>query len=155
MSTNGIEVFGTTIQVAHRWLKVVMSELGTNNRHEALAALRASLHALRDRIGPENAVHFGAQLPMLLRGLYYEGWKPTATPTRERHLGDFLDRVQSMLERSHVDATDALCASFDAVAEMMPPDEVLKVINLLPQELRVLWPMWLLEGSEIESKPRP
>jgi len=48
------------------------------------------LHAVRNRIGPENAAHLGAQLPMLIRGLYYEGWDPTGKPTKERHEAQFL-----------------------------------------------------------------
>ena len=48
------------------------------------------LHAVRDRIGPENAAHLWARLPMLIRGLYYEGWDPTGKPTKERHEAQFL-----------------------------------------------------------------
>src|SRR5215813_5546175 len=140
MNTSGLRVFDKSIQETNRWLNVVTAELGTGDRHQAYVSLRASLHVLRDRMSAENAVRFGAQLPMFLRGLYYEGWKPTATPSRERHLSDFLDHVQSMVRgSSHVDASDALCASFAAITEMVSPDEVLKVINVLPQELRVLW----------------
>jgi uncharacterized protein (DUF2267 family) len=48
---------------------------------------------VRDRIGPENAVHLGAQLPMLIRGFYYEGWHFAGTPAKLRHMDDFLDYV--------------------------------------------------------------
>jgi hypothetical protein len=29
-------------------------------------------------------VHLGAQLPLLVRGIYYEGWHMAGKPTRER-----------------------------------------------------------------------
>ena len=29
-------------------------------------------------------MHLGAQLPMLLRGLYYEGWHMAGKPTKDR-----------------------------------------------------------------------
>jgi hypothetical protein len=80
----GVDVFDTTFQETNRWLKELMERLGTYDRHHAYSILRAVLHALRDRIGPANAVHLGAQLPMLIRGLYYEGWH-MGTPTKERH----------------------------------------------------------------------
>jgi uncharacterized protein (DUF2267 family) len=60
-----------------------MERLGTYDRHRADSTLRAMLHALRDRIGPANAIHLGAQLLMLARGLYYEGWHMGGTPTKE------------------------------------------------------------------------
>ena len=64
MSTSGLDVFDTTIQETNHWLKIMMGELGSDSRRTAFNALRAALHALRDRIGLENAVHLGAQLPM-------------------------------------------------------------------------------------------
>ena len=81
--TTGLDVFDTTVQESNLWLKDLMERIGTYDRHRAYSTLRAVLHALRDRIGPANANHLGAQLPMLLRGLYYEGWQMTAT--KERH----------------------------------------------------------------------
>ncbi len=73
--TTGLAVFDTTVQETNLWLKGIMEGLHTDDRHLAYLALRATLHALRDRLGPENAVHLAAQLPMLVRGLYYEGWR--------------------------------------------------------------------------------
>jgi uncharacterized protein (DUF2267 family) len=146
MSMTGLDSFDTSIHATNHWLKVVMTEFGTDNRRIAYAALRAGLHALRDRIGPENAVHFGAQLPMLLRGLYYEGWQPVRTPTRERHLEDFLDHVGSLLPaRSDLSSADAAIATFVAIAECIPYPEVVKLLNMLPHEIRPLWPSYLFE----------
>jgi hypothetical protein len=72
MSKTGLEIFDTTLQETNHYLKRAMEELQTDDRKLAFTALRATLHALRDRIGPANAVHLAAQLPMLLRGAYYE-----------------------------------------------------------------------------------
>jgi hypothetical protein len=55
--------------------------------------LRATLHALRDRLTVEEVAQLGAQLPMLIRGFYYEGWDPTGKPLRERHEEQFLVRI--------------------------------------------------------------
>ena len=155
MSTTGLDTFDRTIHETNHWLRIVMTELKTDNRRQAYAALRAGLHALRDRIGPENAVHFGAQLPILLRGVYYEGWRPSETPTRERRLDDFLAYVESMLGcRTGLDPADALRASFAAIAESVPFAEVVKLVNVLPRDLRILWPGYMFGKMEADNVAR-
>jgi uncharacterized protein (DUF2267 family) len=99
MST-GLDTFDRTVQESNLWLKDVMERLDTTDRHHAYSNLRAVLHALRDRIGAESAAHLGAQLPMLLRGLFYEGWDPTGKPTKERHEAAFLAHIARELPRA-------------------------------------------------------
>jgi uncharacterized protein (DUF2267 family) len=141
MSKTGLDVFDTTLQETNHWLRIVMEELETDNRRLAFAVLRAVLHALRDRIGSVNAVHLAAQLPMLLRGAFYEGWRPGAKPRRGRHLDAFLANVASGLNgRWPVDAEEASRAGFVALAEQVERNEVLKLMNMLPPEIRQLWP---------------
>jgi uncharacterized protein (DUF2267 family) len=74
MSTTGLEIFDTTVQKTHIWLNEIMDELGwEDNWHRAYLALRTVLHELRDHLTTEEATDLGAQLPMLVRGFYYEG----------------------------------------------------------------------------------
>ena len=97
MSATGVTVLDHTVQQTNGWLKAVEAELELENRQDAYRALRAVLHALRDRLPPEVAIKLGAQLPILVRGFYYENWHAAGTPTRERHLEDFSDHVASEL----------------------------------------------------------
>jgi uncharacterized protein (DUF2267 family) len=139
MST-GLDIFDTTLQHTNLWLKDLMERLSVN-RHHAYKVLSATLHAVRDRIGPENAVHLGAQLPILIRGFYYEGWHPAGTPTRQRHKEDFLDYVSGDVFRGlEIDPERAVRAVFDVMANRLDPGEVEKLIKLFPDELRSLWP---------------
>ena len=141
MSETGLGVFDTTLKETNDWLKLMMGELGTANRQTAFGALRGALHAVRDRIGVNNAVHLGAQMPMLLRGAYYEGWHPAATPTRERHLIDFIEHVAAELPRdSRVDAAEAARACFSVMSQCLDGGEMLKLRQLLPHEALNLWP---------------
>ena len=72
MST-GIDAFDNTLQLTNLWLQDLMTRLGTGDRHLAYLALRTTRHALRDRLAVDEAALLGAQLPMLVRRLYYEG----------------------------------------------------------------------------------
>jgi uncharacterized protein (DUF2267 family) len=141
MSLSGIEAFERSTHESNVWLKDLKSTLGTEDSHVAYGVLRAGLHTLRDRIGPENAVHLGAQLPMLLRGLYYEGWRLAATPTRERHRAQFLEHVSRELRgQGAIDPEAAIRAVFEVLWDRIDAGEVAKVIDLFPAELRELWP---------------
>jgi uncharacterized protein (DUF2267 family) len=62
-------------------------------RSQSYAALRAVLHALRDRLTIAEAAHLAARLPMLIRGIYYHGWDLLRVPPRMKR-EVFLDRVQ-------------------------------------------------------------
>lgn len=143
MSATGLEVFDTTVQQTNLWLKAIQEKLGSEDRHFAYLALRGTLHALRDRLPPELAVHLGAQLPMLVRGFYYEEWHPSATPTRERHLDEFLDKVARVFVREPPADVEAVArAVLEVLAARLDPGQVSKVIHALPPELRALFPDW-------------
>lgn len=132
MAVTGVDIFDRSIQETNVWLKAIMRELETDDRHFACTALRATLHALRDRIGPENAVHLGAQLPTLIRGLYYEGWHMAGTPTKERDKADFLEHVAwTFAGRRGIESEQVARAVFNVLWEKVDPGEVAKVINML------------------------
>src|SRR5258706_13987050 len=82
-------IFDTTIRKTADWLRQIMQALGWENEQRAYLALRAVLHTLRDRLPIAEAAHLGAQLPMLIRGFYYDGWKPASKPLK-LHLDEFL-----------------------------------------------------------------
>jgi len=150
MSSTGLDVFDTTLQETNLWLKAVMTHLETKNRHHAYIALKSVMHALRDRIGPTNAAHLGAQLPILLRGVYDEGWHMAGTPTKKRHELQFLEHVRyGFSQGMEFDARSAARAVFETMWEKIDPGEVAKIIKMLPEELGDLWPA----GARQEPAP--
>ncbi|MCK6545734.1 DUF2267 domain-containing protein [Myxococcota bacterium] len=142
MTTTGLDVFDTTINRTNIWLKEIMEELATDDRHRAYVALRATLHALRDRLTPDSAAALGAQLPMLVRGLFFEGYSPSGKPIRARHKEDFLLMVRSRIQ-GHVahdlDVEDAVRAVFRVLGHQVSEGETDKLRYALPNELRELW----------------
>ncbi len=138
MST-GLDVFDSTVQHTNLWLKDLMARIPTTDRHYAYQLLRATLHIFRDRIGPENAVHFGAQLPMLIRGFYYEGWQPSKPQTKTRHLDEFLAAIEEEAGRSlGAGAGAKVKAVFAVIADKIDAHEIEKLRRVLPHELKAL-----------------
>ena len=148
MST-GLDTFDKTIQESNLWLKDVMERLNTTDRHHAYSTLRAVLHTLRDRIEPENAAHLGAQLPMLLRGLFYESWDPTNKPSKERHEAQFLSHVARELPRAQeAEVEQGVAAVFDVLSKHIDRGAAVKLAGMFPLELRKFWPAFIQEAAK-------
>ena len=96
---------------------------------------------LRDRLTVEEAAEFGAQLPMLIRGIYYEGWDPTRKPVKERHREQFLARIQQHFKGNGEINPEILAhAVFSVLAKRITGGEIEDVKHILPAEIRDLWP---------------
>ena len=142
MTTTAHDIFEGTLQKTDQWIKGVMAELEWEDPRAAYLALRATLHALRDRLTVDEAAQLGAQLPMLLRGLYFEGWKPAGKPLKERHKRDFLAHILRDFGRQpHVrDVERVARAVFKVLADRVTAGEIDDVRQLLPADFRDLWP---------------
>ena len=90
---SGSALLESSIEQADVWIGELAHELGGADDSHAWDVLRAVLHAIRDGLSVEQAAAFGEALPMLIRGLYYEDWKPARTPLELRDLDAFLARV--------------------------------------------------------------
>jgi uncharacterized protein (DUF2267 family) len=140
MSSTGLDVFDETIHKTNSWLKEIAQQLGLERR-AAYQVLRAVLHCLRDRLTVNEAADLGDQLPMLVRGIYYEAWHPAGKPEKIRSLDDFLDAITSRLPpQQPVDTESAARAVFWTLENHVSPGEIRDVIDTLPKEIRALWP---------------
>ena len=70
------------VQATHIWVNDVAKEFDTDDREFAYGVLRAWLHTLRDRLTVEASARFAAQLPDLIRGVFYAGWNPNNVPDK-------------------------------------------------------------------------
>jgi uncharacterized protein (DUF2267 family) len=97
MTSTRLDVFERSIQKAGRWIDDLERYMGWENPHQTYEALGVVLHVLRDRIPVHQAVALGAQLPLLLRGLYFQNWDVSRSPGKYRHARDFLAHVREGL----------------------------------------------------------
>ena len=140
MSATTIKAFDTTLQLTNTWLHELSEEMGTDDRHRAYHALRAVLHALRDRLTVEEVAALGAQLPLLVRGIYYEGWHPRNKPLKTRR-EDFLAAIgEAFQDDPDVDPERVIQAVFWVLSRHVTTGEIESVKHLLPAKLRSLWP---------------
>jgi uncharacterized protein (DUF2267 family) len=141
MSPTHHELFSNTLQKTHIWLKDLAEELRWDDQHQAYLALRATLHALRDRLTVEEAAHLGAQLPMLVRGFYYEGWGPAGKPVKDRHKEEFCAHVQEYFRKEEgIDAEKIVRGVFKMLSRRITEGEIEDIKHIMPPELRELWP---------------
>jgi len=141
MSTTGLESLDHTIQLTHVWINDLDGRLGWNNKPRAYRLLKAVLHALRDWLPSAELANLGAQLPTLLRGVYYEQWRPMATIVKKRSKGEFLARVDADFKVDPLPHTaQAVMTVFNLLSDKITAGEIEHVRHALPEELRNIWP---------------
>jgi uncharacterized protein (DUF2267 family) len=139
--TTGLAIFETTINESNAWLKTIEARLAGSSRHEAYAAFRAVTHALRDRLAPGGAMRLAAQLPMLLRGAFVEGWQPDETPVRTHSAQAFLEKVARGLPPDFpFEPAPVTRAVVEALRSSMHGGAIEKIKVELPAEIAALWP---------------
>jgi uncharacterized protein (DUF2267 family) len=124
MNWTGLDVFDNSIRRTNTWLKEFMQELNWTDRRQAALALCDVLQSVRNCLDVHAAVQFGDQLPLLIRGAYFEGWKPTNQPVTVRPLPD-----ETLVK-----------AVFRLLNRKADEGEIERLDRFLPEDLRRLWP---------------
>ena len=137
-----VPAFESTLNKTNAWLKDLLAELGwsESDYQRAYHALRAVLHALRDRLTIEEATDLSAQLPMLIRGFYFEGWNPAKTPRSDRTVDEFLMRIaDEFADDISVDTEAITRAVFRVLKTHISAGEIEHVAHSLPVQISQLW----------------
>lgn len=129
------------VQQLQEWLKEIRDNGGLEDEGEAYSILRVVLHLLRDRLTVDEAAQLAAQLPLIVRGIYYEGWDPSGKPNKIRTRQVFLDKVTLDLLPRQLPPDPLVRAVFSILAHHLDPGEISDVIAQLPDELKEFWPL--------------
>lgn len=149
MSATGLVVFDKTLQTTNIWLDEICSMIGPD-RKGAWKVLSVVLHKLRDRLPVELAAHLGAELPLLIRGVYYDQFEPEKKPKKWK-LDDFVEAVSEGLSDARpVNARRAIQAVLAVLSRHLPHGQIAKVQSALPGDLRAFW-----TSSEESMQPAP
>lgn len=139
MSATGLDVFDKSLQTTNIWLNEIMDELGPD-RKTAWKVLSTVLHKLRDRLPVDLAAHLGSQLPLLVRGAYYDQFEPAKQPVDCDSQEDFAAEVAEWLSDIRpVDPDTAIRVVFALLSRHVAAGQIDKVRNALPKGLRQAW----------------
>ncbi len=142
MSAVGLESIDHTVQLTHIWINQLDESLRWNNKHRSYRLLRTLLQALRDWLPVNEAANLAAQLPELLRGVYYEHWRPANTPVRQRSRAAFMARIEDAFRTDPLlNAPEAVAAVFALLSDKVTAGEIEDVRHALPADVRALWPV--------------
>jgi len=130
-----VKLFEATVQKTNLILDDIESELGwEGQRNQSYAAMRVVLHALRDRLPVNDVAKLGAQLPTLLRGIFYEGWDPHAVP-HKMNKEEFLQKIEENFIAPFEYRPESVARTIMNVLRLhIDANEIEKVENILPKE---------------------
>jgi uncharacterized protein (DUF2267 family) len=139
MSTIRLDIIDRSVEKAHVWINDVAEELGTEDEQRAYRVLRSFLHALRDHLTVDQAAKLAAQLPIFVRGVFYDGWDPSRTPEHARDVDSFLTRIAGEAGLAgETEASFAATAASRVLRRHISAGEGDGVLRALPPHLRDL-----------------
>lgn len=141
MSAQGLEAIDHTVHLTHEWINELAERLGWASKRSAMRLLRVVLHEVRDRLPVDELAQFSAQMPLLIRGMMFEGWVPKRTPNRERSAEVFSQEIARQVgtDTEYRGAEDIHCV-FDLLNNRISRGEVEDIRACLPESLRAFWP---------------
>lgn len=141
MSANSPDIIEHASHTAHEWVSELAGRLDYTSKKNALRLLRTVLHLVRDHMMVDELAQFSAQLPLLIRGMFFEGWVPKRTPVRERRADEFLAAIEKeMGDTSEFRGTGDIRATFELLNAHLTAGEIEDVRVSLPEDIRSFWP---------------
>jgi uncharacterized protein (DUF2267 family) len=141
MTAQGLEVIENSGHVAHEWINELADRLDWSSKRSALRLLRVTLHHVRDHLVVDELAQMSAQLPVLIRGFFFEGWMPKNTPIKERSADAFIAFISAEMSKTeeYRGREDIKCV-FDVLNNRLSVGEIEDVRATLPERIRDLWP---------------
>lgn len=141
MSAQGLEVLDNAIQTTHEWINELAERLDWSSKRSALRLLRSTLHEVRDRLSVDELAQASAQMPLVIRGMLFEGWVPKKTPVKERTAEAFIEAIEADVgETAEYRGAADIRAVFDLLNARLSRGEVEDIRACLPEPIRALWP---------------
>lgn len=153
MHSYSLDVFSRTVEKTCHWLEEIGRQMDTDAQH-AYHAMRAVLFTLRDRLTTDEAFDLSAQLPILVRGIFWDGYHPAGKPERIDTEEQFLARVSHYLEpMAPMPAEECVRAVFTLLEQHVSAGEMNDVERMLPHGVRNLLVRQRAAAQSPEQRP--
>lgn len=140
MSSQGLEVIDHTVQLTHEWINDLAERLGWTSHRDVLRLMRVTLCQIRDHLGHDEVAQLSAQMPLLIRGMFFEGWTPSHTPIRDRKADHFVAAISAQVgDVTGWRGVDDIVAVFETLNARISEGEIADVKAGLPTPIRQMW----------------
>lgn len=137
-----VDVIMRSVQLTNEWINEMKNEMKWDDDHKAWEAIKSALQTFRDRLTVDEAANLGAQLPMIVRGGYYEGWKPSTAPHKWRTWDEFLNPIKNHFKNDPTaDPEKIATTTWEILCNHLTPGEMKSVRNMMPEEIREWLPV--------------
>lgn len=141
MTAQGLEVIDHSVHLVHEWINELAERLDWSSKRSALRLLRVTLHHVRDHLVVDEVAQLSAQLPVMIRGFFFEGWVPKNTPIKERNAEDFVAFISNQMgETPEYRGREDIKYVFDLLNARLSRGEVEDIRAVLPEPISGLWP---------------
>lgn len=134
-----VTVFARTQHKSQEWIKEMRKDLKWMSGDNIYHLLRAVLHALRDQLSIHEAAHFSAQLPLLLRGTFYESWDPKTKLNTGESKDDFIQTVKKNLSPMSIpkfDLEQGIIVALNVIKNHISKGEMKDLTGMLNPSLK-------------------
>lgn len=139
MAANGLEILDKANQSVHIWLNDIADHIGPD-KHCAYRTLHAVLRVIRDRLSVEQAVQLSSQLPLFIKGMYFDQWHPVGKPEKYRTVVELCERISTEMNGTRkVNPRLAAIAVMKAMSSHISHGEIAKIKGSMPAHIRALW----------------
>ena len=137
-----VNLFDKQCQEANHFIKDLAMQLGTpEDIDHAVRVLRYVFRALRRRLVPDESLHIVSQLPLILKGIYVDGWNIYEPLSEAKTFDEFLYDIRNNERKADVDFTNydlakkKISAVFNALKKIISGGELDHFRDELPKEL--------------------
>lgn len=140
MPKSGFSSLDKSTQKTKEWLHEVQDELGWEDENMVYLAFRSVIQTLRDRLPIEEAIDLGDELPMVMKGMYYEGYSTKHKPEKIKNREEFFQKVQEKSPRTPLKTEEATKAVFHLLEKKLGgAGEIKQVRSNLPKDIQNFW----------------